>query len=110
MRIIFVGIVDFSYHCLEQVINEGGNIVGIITSKNNGFNSDFRDLSPISKKHGIPIHYCQNVNDEKTLDWIRRKKPDIIFCWGWSQIIKKKTDFITTHGYSGGSSGTPSPK
>ncbi len=88
MRILFVGTVDFSFHCLEVVLENGGQVVGIVTSQNSRFHADFRDLTPIADRHGIPIRYSKNVNGQKTLAWIRARNPDVIFCWGWSQIIK----------------------
>jgi len=88
MKIVYIGTVDFSYHCLCEVLESQGNVVGIITSKNNRTNSDYCDLTPISSRYGIPIHYCKNVNDTETIKWIEDREPDIIFCWGWSQLIK----------------------
>ena len=88
MKIVYIGTVDFSYHCLCEVLESQGNVVGIITSKNNRANSDYCDLTPISSRYGIPIHYCKNVNDTETIKWIEDREPDIIFCWGWSQLIK----------------------
>ena len=90
MRIIYIGAVDFSYHCLTEILKNKGDIVGIITSKNDHINSDFCDLTPISDDFNIPIHYCKNINDPVTIKWIKNKKPDIVFCLGWSQIIKKE--------------------
>jgi methionyl-tRNA formyltransferase len=88
MRIVYIGIVDFSYHCLSQLLKNQGDVVGIITSRNHKNNSDYYDLTPTSVQHNIPIHYCRNVNDPETMKWIKDRKPDIIFCWGWSQLIK----------------------
>lgn len=88
MKIIYIGAVDFSYHCLCEVLKSQGNVVGIITSNKNKNNSDYCDLTPISNHHNIPIHYSNNINDIETIKWIKNKNPDIIFCWGWSQLIK----------------------
>jgi len=90
MRIVFIGTVEFSYHCLLEVLHNKGEVVGIVTSKNQKNNSDYQDLTPISCNNIIPIHYCKNVNDQVTINWVRDKKPDIIFCWGWSQLIKSE--------------------
>lgn len=90
MRIIFIGVVDFSYHCLLEVLKNKGNVVGIVTSKVSKVNSDYRDLTPISEEYNIPVHYCRNINESETFQWISKHKPDIIFCWGVSQIIKAK--------------------
>ena len=54
MRIVYVGIVDFSYHCLVEVLRNQGNVVGIITSISNN-NSDYQDLTSISDQYHIPI-------------------------------------------------------
>lgn len=100
MRILYIGVVDFSYHCLEEVIKNKGNVVGIVTSHTQ--NSDFRNLTPISKQHNIPIHYFnKNVNEKQTLEWIKSKKPDIIFCWGISQLIRSEILSIPPMGVLG---------
>ena len=88
MRIVYIGIVDFSYHCLCDLLKNQGDVVGIITSRNYKNNSDYCDLTPISDQHNIPIHYCENVNAPETMEWIKDREPNIIFCWGWSQLIK----------------------
>ncbi len=88
MRIVYIGIVDFSRHCLREVLKNRGDVVGIVTSKNSSFNSDYCDLTQIARRHNIPIHYCMNVNDRGSVKWIKDRKPDILFCWGWSQLIK----------------------
>jgi methionyl-tRNA formyltransferase len=90
MRIVFIGAVDFSDFCLKSVLKNGGDIVGIVTIKEAKNNSDFCDLTPVSDEHRIPIHYCKNVNDPQTMEWIKEKAPDVIFCWGFSQLIKKE--------------------
>ena len=71
MRIVYIGIVDFSYHCLCEVLVNQGDVVGILTSKNNKNNSDYFDLTPIANQYNIPINYCKNIND---LEFIREKK------------------------------------
>jgi methionyl-tRNA formyltransferase len=87
MRIVYIGTVEFSRYCLNEVLKNQGNVVGIVTSKNNMVNSDYHDLTPVANTNNIPIHYCTNVNDSETVQWIKDRKPDIIFCWGWSKII-----------------------
>jgi methionyl-tRNA formyltransferase len=101
MRIIYIGAVDFSQHCLRVVLKSQGRVVGIVTTKNARNNSDYYDLTPIAVEHHIPIHYCKNVNDHETVEWIRDKLPDIIFCWGFSQLIKAELLSIPPQGIIG---------
>ena len=101
MKIVYIGTVEFSYHCLVEVLKNNGEVTGIITSKNNKFNSDYQDPTPIAKKHNIPIYYCKNINSSATLEWIKNKKPDILFCFGWSQLLKKEILSIAPMGCLG---------
>ena len=91
MRIVFVGAVEFSRHCLEEVVKNGGNVVAVLTlaKEHAGFHSDYADLSDIAMQHGITVHSIKNINDLETVELIRSLKPDVIFVFGWSQLISK---------------------
>ena len=88
MRIVYIGVVDFSFYCLETLLANNAQVVGVVTSKDNSYNSDFRDLTPVAERYEIPVHYSRNINSKATLEWIQEKRPDVIFCWGISQLIK----------------------
>lgn len=91
MKIVFIGAVDFSRHCLQEIINHGGHIVGVITLDRRfaGFNSDFSDLSEVAEAHRIPIYRIQKMTDPAVITLIRALRPDVIFVFGWSQLIPK---------------------
>lgn len=90
MRAIFVGTVKLSYVLLDTLLRRKVMIVGVITTKNNKFNSDYADLSIICRKNKIPVLYSKNINSYQSVKWIKNKKPNFIFCFGWSQIIGKE--------------------
>lgn len=89
MRIVFVGTVDFSRHCLEEVLRRGGNVVAVLTLSPGGgrFNADYADLCPVAEKYGVPVHRIQKINDPATVHLIRSLQPDVIFVFGFSQLI-----------------------
>ncbi|WP_107697501.1 formyltransferase family protein [Campylobacter concisus] len=89
MKILFIGTVEFSYKALKKLIELNAEIVGICTKKKSDFNSDFADLTPLCKKAGIPFKYIDDINSNENIAWIRSLSPDIIFCFGWSNLIKK---------------------
>ena len=33
--------------------------------------ANYQTYGDISQEFQIPLHYCQNVNDQETLDWIQ---------------------------------------
>lgn len=89
MKILFMGTVEFSYKTLEKLIELNAEIVGVCTKKVSNFNSDFADLAPLCTKVNIPLRYVDDINSTESIDWIKSLKPDIIFCFGWSSLIKK---------------------
>jgi len=89
MKILFIGTVEFSLKALERLINIDADIVGVCTKKISNFNSDFADLTPVCKNNNIPIKYIDDINSTENIEWIKKLKPDIIFCFGWSSLIKK---------------------
>jgi methionyl-tRNA formyltransferase len=88
MKILFIGSVHLSAFVLRKLIDMDAEICGIVTKQSSNFNTDFEDLTPIGKHHNIPCHYTNNPNSEESIAWIRRTAPDIIFCFGWSTLIK----------------------
>lgn len=52
------------------------------------FNSDFCDLTPLCRQYKVPYHCAKNVNDTDSISFIYEVKPDICFCFGWSQLLK----------------------
>ena len=89
MRILFIGTVEFSYKALKKLIELNAEIVGVCTKNKSDFNSDFADLTPLCKQADVPIKYLDDVNSSENIEWVRGLSPDIIFCFGWSNLIKK---------------------
>lgn len=90
LRILIIGKVKFTESILNELITKGFKISGVICGENKGINSDFVDLSLIAKKNNISFHSTDDINSGSTLAWVEEKKPDVIFCLGWPQLIKKE--------------------
>ena len=89
MRIVFVGTVEFSRRALERLLTMNAEVVGVCTLQNSKFNADHIDLSALSAGHGIPWFYAEDINSVESLSWIQDKSPDVIFCFGWSKLLKQ---------------------
>tara|TARA_A100001015_G_C14854974_1_gene657990 strand:+ start:634 stop:1041 length:408 start_codon:yes stop_codon:yes gene_type:complete len=89
MRIIFIGSVEFSKKTLQKLIKLNAQVVGVCTKKKTKFNSDFADLRPLCKKNKIPFKIVNDINSKNSYFWIKSLMPDIIFCFGWSNLLKK---------------------
>ena len=88
MRIAFIGAVRFSGAMLEVLIRAEANVVGVCTTGHSAFNADHQDLSGIARLALIPVLDTPDINSQDTLDWISALAPDVIFCFGWSRLIK----------------------
>ncbi len=90
MKIVFIGTVDFSKKILQKLIDINAQVVGVCTKENSEFNSDFANLAYLCKDYQIPCKYVNDINSKDSINWIKSLKPDIIFCFGWSNLIKKE--------------------
>lgn len=92
MKIFFIGCVAFSYTSLQTLLKLSKDIdmelVGVATKEHSSFNADFCNLSPLCLEYNIPFIYAKNINAAEILAFIHSCKPDIIYCFGWSELIK----------------------
>lgn len=90
MRIMFIGTVEFSKKALIKLLELDADIVGVCTKEYSTNNSDFANLKPICEQNKIPYSLVEDINSEDTIKWISSLKADIIFCFGWSNLIKEE--------------------
>ena len=101
MRVVFIGTVEFSFRALKKLLEVDTEVVGVCTKDGSNFNADFVDLTPLCKENDIPFKFIDNINSQENIQWIESLKPDIIFCFGWSSLIKKELLDLTPMGVVG---------
>ena len=101
MKIFFIGTVEFSKYTLAKLIEMKAQIVGVATKADSPFNADFADLSPLCKKANILHRFVDNINDREVIDWINSRNPNVIFCFGWSELLKKELLHLAPMGMVG---------
>lgn len=101
MRIIFIGAVSFSRSALERLIEIQAGVVGVCTLKESSINADHSDLSGVCEANGIPWVHAPDINSDESFQWIADKQPDVIFCFGWSRLIRKRLLNLTPLGVIG---------
>lgn len=89
LRILFIGCVESSEIFLKALLEHDADIIGVITKKQSKGNADFVDLSEICLENNIRYLYVDTVNEVKAKEFIQELKPDVGFCFGWSQLLKK---------------------
>jgi methionyl-tRNA formyltransferase len=101
MKVVLIGAVEFSLRALENLIAIDVDLVGVCTKKSSTFNSDFFDLKPLCDINEVPCLYVDDINSIKSVEWIKNLSPDVIFCFGWSSLIKKDILAIAQMGVVG---------
>lgn len=101
MKIVFIGTVEFSKKALQKLIQINAQLVGVCTKEKSSFNSDFADLTPLCKERAIPFKFVNDINSKECIEWISSLKPDVIFCFGWSSLIKKELLMLAPMGVVG---------
>jgi len=102
MRVVFIGSVRFSQIMLESVVAlDTLDIVGVCTLREAPSNSDHADLTPTCVKYAIPVRYTPDINALDSIEWIRSLKPDVIFCFGWSRLIREPLLSVANMGVIG---------
>ncbi|MBP2316260.1 methionyl-tRNA formyltransferase [Azospirillum soli] len=89
MRIVLIGAVAFTRHCLDSMLAVGANVVGVAGPRPSAatINSDYVDMpaeARIRGLHGIPF---DSVRAPETLDAVAALKPDVVFVCGLSQLL-----------------------
>jgi methionyl-tRNA formyltransferase len=87
LRIVLIGTVTYSRACLAHLIDMDADLVGVVSRPGSTFNSDFARLDDLAETAAIPCYLTKAINAAETIDWIRTQRPDVIFCFGWSQLI-----------------------
>ncbi|MFD3000878.1 formyltransferase family protein [Pontibacter toksunensis] len=88
MRVVFIGTVEFSKQALLKLAELQVNVVGVVTKAKSDFNADFANLEEVCQEKDIPYKLVNNINHPNNVAWIKAQNPDILFCFGWSSLLK----------------------
>jgi methionyl-tRNA formyltransferase len=102
LKVLFIGCVEFSRDMLVQTLAlESVELVGVVTRAESSFNSDFCGLQSIADSAGVDTLIMAGNEQNEMAHWIAQRKPDIIFCFGWSYLLQKDILNIPAHGVLG---------
>jgi len=88
MKSVLIGTVAFSQACLEHFIRIGAPPAAVVTRPASTYHADYADLSGPAAAAGIPVLHVTDINATETVMQIAAHNPDVIFCLGWSQILR----------------------
>lgn len=92
-RVLFVACTNVGQAMIRAICTDPeikSEVVGIVNlnARRSLSKANYHTYLDIAAEYDIPLHFCDNVNDQVTLDWIAEKKPDLIIQTGWSQKFR----------------------
>lgn len=94
MKIVFMGTPDFAVPCLESLIKNGNEIVGVFTQPDKKVGRKQIMTPPpvkvLAEKHGLTVFQPNTLKDGKALDIIRELAPDVIVVVAYGKILPKE--------------------
>ena len=94
MRVVFMGTPDIAATCLNQIIADGFDVVGVYTQpdrpKNRGMKLAFSPVKEVALKHEIPVFQPENFKDEDSVKTLTSLQPDVVAVVAYGRILPQK--------------------
>ena len=94
MKIVFMGTPDFSVPCLERLISDGEEVVGVFTQpdkpKGRGYEMAFSPVKECAIKHNIPVFQPKSMKDGEALKIMETLNPDLTIVVAYGKILPKE--------------------
>jgi methionyl-tRNA formyltransferase len=90
LRLVVIGCVKFSQSMLEELVSlKSVEICGVVTKKRSDLNADFVDLATSPGIGRVPVYHSMSNDQEALASWLKARGPDVLFCLGWSSLLKQ---------------------
>lgn len=101
-RIVFMGTPDFSVPVLRRIIDDGYEVIGVVTQPDRPVGRKKVLTPPPVKvealKHGIPVYQPEKIRHKDDMEKILSLNPDLIITAAFGQILPKEILEAPTHG------------
>ena len=102
MRVIFMGTPDFAVPCLERLLADGHEVVGVFTQpdkpKGRGKTVQAPPVKELAEKHGIPVFQPVKMRDGTAAELFRSLQPEIAVVVAYGRILPKEMLEIPKYG------------
>lgn len=102
MRIVFMGTPDFAVPCLDALISDGNDIVGVFTQpdkpKGRGYTLTPPPVKVLALQHEIPVYQPTTLKDGQALEILNELAPEMIVVVAYGKILPKEILDLPKHG------------
>ena len=102
MRVVFMGTPDIAATCLNKILNDGFDIVGVYTQpdrpKGRGMKLVASPVKELALKHDIPVFQPENFRGDETVEQLRELNPDVVAVVAYGRILPQRVLDIPAKG------------
>ncbi len=103
MRVVFMGTPEIAATCLEKVLADGFDVVGVYTQpdrpKNRGMKLAFSPVKELALKVGIPVFQPENFREDGDVEQLRTLRPDVVAVVAYGRILPQRVLDIAPRGF-----------
>ena len=89
MRIVYMGNNIRGARCLQVILAEGEEVVGIVAHPEPLHENPEESVKQIALDQGLPLFQPRRINSSKSRAWIDQLCPDLIILAGYNQILQR---------------------
>ncbi|MBP9988684.1 MAG: methionyl-tRNA formyltransferase [Ruminococcus sp.] len=94
MKIVFMGTPEFAVPCLQRMISDGLDVVGVFTQpdkpKGRGHKVQFSPVKEVAIENNIPVFQPQKMRDGEALSILKELNPDLIIVVAYGKILPEE--------------------
>ena len=102
MRVVFMGTPDIAATCLNKILEDGFQVVGVYTQpdrpKNRGMKLAYSPVKELALTHDLPVFQPENFREEETVEQLRQLQPDVVAVVAYGRILPQSVLDIPKHG------------
>ena len=102
MKVVFMGTPDFAVPCLQAIIDEGHEVLAVVTQpdkpKGRGKKMSMPPVKELALKYDIKVYQPQRVKTDEFVNILKDINPDIMVVVAFGQILSKDILDIPKYG------------
>lgn len=91
MRIVYMGTPDFAVPCLEAIIKQNHQVVGVVTQpdrpKGRGKKMQPPPVKVTAEAHGLPVYQPEKIKTPEFLELLKELSPELIVVVAYGKIL-----------------------
>jgi len=94
MRVVFMGTPDIAATCLNKILEDGFDVVGVYTQpdrpKGRGMKMVYSPVKEVALQREIPVFQPENFRSDETVQQLRNLQPDVVAVVAYGRILPQR--------------------